>query len=187
MDTDITISVKEAMNTDLKTVGPDASSYDAARTLKKNNIGCLIIVEKGAPIGIVSERDICYRVVAANKMPKDVKIKEIMSSPLVTIDSRKTITDASELMVKKNIRRLPVVEKGKLVGIITAKNILQISPKMIEILKEVSRINSEGYGNVQPALDRGTCEICNDQMVPIYEVDGVYVCESCMEDMSGEE
>lgn len=187
MDTDITISVKEAMNTDVKTTSPDASAYEVAKTLQAEKIGCLIIVEKGQPVGIVSERDICCRVVAANKVPKKTKVKEIMSSPLVTTGPKETITDASELMVRKNIRRLPVMENGKLVGIITAKNILQISPKMIEILKEVSRINSVGYEVTKPTLERGTCERCNDQMVPVYEIDGVYVCESCREDMPGGE
>jgi signal-transduction protein with cAMP-binding, CBS, and nucleotidyltransferase domain len=148
--------------------------------------GSVVIVEDNRPIGIVTERDIVFGVVAKDKKPSDVAVRDIMSSPLKYVSPDMTLKQASRIMAKNNIRRLPVIENGKLVGIITNKDILAISPEMLEILEELSRINAS-QPESRENLDKGTCEACGDYMVALYEVDGSYVCESCREDMLGGE
>jgi len=94
--------------------------------MKKLSVGCVIVTEKGSPIGIITERDFVTKI-AAEGRPLFTEIKEVMSSPLITIDSEETIWEASELMKEKLIHKLPVKENGKIVGIVTTSDIVRIS------------------------------------------------------------
>ncbi|MEE9474099.1 MAG: CBS domain-containing protein, partial [Candidatus Hydrothermarchaeaceae archaeon] len=108
MDTEIL--VKEAMTKTIKTVSGDIPVSEAAKTMEKNNIGSVVVVKGKSPVGIVTERDITYRVVALDKKPSTVKVSKIMSKSVKTIGPNTTITEASKIMAKYNIRRLPVIE-----------------------------------------------------------------------------
>ena len=185
MDTEV--KVGEAMEPNVITIGPEASVDEAAKLMAKNNIGCVVVVEAEKPVGIVTERDICFGVVANDKKPSKVGVGEIMSTPLKTADPNMTLKQASRVMAKNNIRRLPVIERGLLVGIITNKDILAISPETIEILEELSKMNAGEASNIKEVPDKGTCEVCGAYMVDLYEVNNIYVCESCREDMLGGE
>ena len=105
----------------------------AAKTLYEQE-GCSIIVtrnDKGirTPVGIVTERDIIFRVVAQNRGPFKVTLKDIMSAPLIAIDSEKSTKDALTIFKQKKINRLPVVGKnGELVGLVTTRMIVQKLP-----------------------------------------------------------
>lgn len=180
------VKVGEAMEPNVVTVDKKAPVNTVAKMMAEKKIGSIIIVEDIKPIGIVTERDIVFGVVAKDKRPSDIKAKDIMSAPLKYVSSDMTLKQASRIMAKYNIRRLPVIENGKLVGIITNKDILAISPEMLEILEELSKINASEPAS-RESLDRGTCEVCGDYMVALSEVNGTYVCESCKEDMLGGE
>jgi CBS domain-containing protein len=181
MDTDI--RVREAMTTNVVTVTKDTSVMKAAKIMLDKNIGSVIVVEDYRPVGIVTERDISYRVVAKDKKPSRVKIGEIMSSPLITVKQNTTLTEASKIMARHNLRRLPVIEGNKLIGIITNKDIVAIAPEQIEILKELSRMKEEPIEKEVP--ENGTCENCGEYGVKVYEVNGIFVCESCREELGG--
>lgn len=181
------VLVRDAMTQKIVTVDASATSDKAAKLMAKNGIGCVVVVKNGKPLGIVTERDISYRVVAKNKLPNGIAVKDIMSKPLKTITPDKTLTEAGRLMVKNNIRRLPVVENKTLVGIITDRDILAIAPHTIEILKELSSGLEEREPSTKEVPEKGTCEVCGDYAVTVYEVDGTYMCESCKEDRLGGE
>ncbi|HDY74254.1 MAG TPA: CBS domain-containing protein, partial [Euryarchaeota archaeon] len=102
------VRIREAMSTNLITARPDATVVEVARIMSEHKVGSIIITENGDNEGIVTERDICYKVVGVGKDPKTVFAKDIMTTDLVTIPSEKTITDAAKKMVKKGIRRLAV-------------------------------------------------------------------------------
>jgi len=89
-----------------------------------NNIGAVIVVSGGNPVGIITERDMIEKVVRAGKDPSKIRAEEIMSSPLISIEANKTIKDALILMRDKKIRRLGVTRKSKLVGIVTERRLL---------------------------------------------------------------
>ncbi|MCK5698897.1 MAG: CBS domain-containing protein, partial [Candidatus Aenigmarchaeota archaeon] len=95
-----------------------------------NNISSLLVKEKGEFIGIVSEKDIINKVVAEELYPGDVKVREIMNRPLVTIPEKETIEKAVELMKKKGIRRLAVTEGGRIVGLISETDITRQLKKL---------------------------------------------------------
>ena len=94
-------------------------------------IGSVVITREGKPIGIVTDRDIALKVCALKRNPDDVTAKEIMSSPLHTIEPDASLEKACKLMADKGIRRLPVIEGDKLVGIISVRNILTRNPACV--------------------------------------------------------
>ena len=102
------------------------SLQEAAEHMKKLNVGCVIVTESNNPIGIITERDFVTKI-AAEGRPLFTEIKEVMSSPLVTIEPEETIWEASELMKEKSIHKLPVKENDEIVGIITTTDIVKMS------------------------------------------------------------
>jgi len=131
------MQVKDIMNTDVKTISPASTAQDAAKEMNKYGIGGLIVVDRDRMAGIVTERDIMRHVVAAGKDPKKVKTKEIMVKRVIMIDPEADIYEAAEIMQQNGIKKLPVLHKSSLVGIITATDIVAAQPKMIQDLSEL--------------------------------------------------
>jgi len=92
--------------------------------MAEKNIGAVVVTEKGKPVGIVTERDILKKV-CPNVSCMKVKVREIMSKPLITVDANTPIGEAVSIMVDRNIRRLLVTEGGKIVGIVTQKDLMK--------------------------------------------------------------
>jgi signal-transduction protein with cAMP-binding, CBS, and nucleotidyltransferase domain len=114
------------MSKNILTLDKSTSLQEAAEHMKKLNVGCVIVTDSNNPIGIITERDFVTKI-AAEGRPLFTEIKEVMSSPLITIDPEETIWEASELMKEKLIHKLPVKEKDEIVGIITTSDIVKIS------------------------------------------------------------
>jgi len=114
-------SVSAYMSSLFAEVAATDSVAQAARTMQKAGATEALVVSDSAPLGIVTERDILYKVVAAGSNPSIVKVREIMSSPVQTIDEGSKVAEAIAKMSKLGIRRLGVTSKGKIVGMITQK------------------------------------------------------------------
>ena len=135
------MKVNELMTRDPATVQPGSTATEAAALMKSKDCGSLPIVEGGKVVGIVTDRDIVLRVVAAKKDPATVKISEIMTKGPATIGPEATAADASKLMSDKQVRRLPVVENGKLVGMLVIGQLARHESNSAagDTLKDVSR------------------------------------------------
>ncbi|MGY5143921.1 MAG: CBS domain-containing protein [Candidatus Nitrosopumilus sp. bin_32a] len=118
--------VSDVMSKNILSLDKSTSVQEAAEHMKKLCIGCVIVNDDSNPIGIITERDFVTKI-AAEGRPLFTEIKEVMSSPLITIDSDETIWEASELMKEKLIHKLPVKENDEIVGIITTTDIVKIS------------------------------------------------------------
>jgi len=118
--------VNQVMSKNALTLDKSTSLQEAAENMKKLNIGCVIVTENNNPVGIITERDFVTRIVAEGR-PLFTEIQEVMSSPLITINSEETIWEASELMKEKSIHKLPVKENEQIVGIITTTDIVKIA------------------------------------------------------------
>ena len=118
--------VNEVMSKDVLTLDKSTSLQEAAENMKKLSVGCVIVTDENNPIGIITERDFVTKI-AAEGRPLFTEIKEVMSTPLITIDAEDTIWEASELMKEKLIHKLPVKEDGNITGIITTSDIVRIS------------------------------------------------------------
>jgi CBS domain-containing protein len=154
------IYVEEIMTRVPITGCPDLSTKELGSLMRSWKVGSIIITVEGRPVGIVTEKDLVEKVVAEDKLPGVVTAQEIMSSPVVTVCPRDSVADAGRKMARLHLRRLPVVENGELMGIITENDITRLSPTLIEITREWENINA-------PLMDRrglgafiGYCERC---------------------------
>ena len=118
--------VSEMMEKDFVVLDQSTSIIDAAKIMQRKGISSILVQDSqsGKTVGIVTERDILYRVVAEAKGIFKVNIGKIMSTPLVTIDKRSPLMDAILVMRKKGFRRLPVVDDGKIIGLVTLLSII---------------------------------------------------------------
>jgi CBS domain-containing protein len=110
---------------------------DAAKRMKENKVGCLLVVDGPRLAGIVTEDDIISKVVVEGKPPQTTPVEEIMVKEVVHISSQSTLEEAAELMTEKKIKKLPVVDSKRLVGILTATDIVAAEPKLMERLGEL--------------------------------------------------
>jgi len=131
--------VRDIMTKTLRTVKPNSSVLDAVQKMNKFNIGSILVVDGRKPVGIVTERDILRRVVELSMEPSIVKVSDIMSHPVITINPDATIEEAARLMTVRQIKKLPVVEEDGVVGIITTMDIMKAAPRMMDLFGELSQ------------------------------------------------
>lgn len=116
---------RDIMKKQVTTVDSSSTIMAAARKMNEEEIGCVIVMEKGNPIGIITERDFVRKIVV-NEKPTSILVKEVMSSPLISVDPDATIWELAEEMKLKKIHKMPVVHENKLVGIVTTTDITRL-------------------------------------------------------------
>lgn len=174
--------VKDIMTSPVITIGEDASVNEAAQLMDKNKVGCIIVTtEKGKPLGIITERDLVTRVLAKNARSSKLTVKEVMTSPLITVDPDETLSEAARRMSRLGIRRLGVIYKGNLVGIVSSKDILAITPELIELMQEKARIEQGTAVEETPWHPplAGYCDQCGQWSDDLQEIEGHFICEDC--------
>lgn len=134
--------VRDVMSRLVRTVRVDASVREAVKKMNKFGIGSVVVMQGNRPVGIVTERDVLKRIVEPCMDPRVVSVREVMSAPLTTIESTVSIEDAARLMAREKIKKLPVMEKGKLTGIVTSTDLMRIEPKLFSLLQELQRKKS---------------------------------------------
>ena len=134
----LTLKVSDVMIREVITINENATVKEAAEIMNKFEIGCLIAVRKGKAMGIITERDLLKRVVAEARDANKTKVKEIMSSPLVVVEPNMDLEEAVRLMFQMKIKKLPVVEGKRLVGLVSLTDIARFQPQMIKILKQLA-------------------------------------------------
>ncbi|MCK4398481.1 MAG: CBS domain-containing protein [Methanophagales archaeon] len=122
------LEVRDIMAYPAITEDEDVSVAEIAKEMKMSGISCVVITKGDNPVGIVTDRDIVTKVIMKGRDPGEVKAKEIMSSPLMTIESDASLGRAGKVLIEKGIRRLPVIENGELVGIVSLRNIVTREP-----------------------------------------------------------
>lgn len=116
--------VKQIMNNSVVSVDSSITATDAAKMMEDTGVGAVIVLENSIPIGIVTDRDFAVKI-AAHSYPLDTPVKRIMSSPLISIDPNSDLWIASDLMSTRNVRKLPVIDDDKVVGIITSSDLVK--------------------------------------------------------------
>jgi len=121
------------------TIDADATVMKAVSVMNENEIGCLIVTRRGRAVGIITERDLLKRVIVRSKNPKKTRVREIMTKPLIAGRPEMDLEEATKLMFKMKIKKLPVIEAhGRLLGLITLTDVARFQPQMIRILKKLS-------------------------------------------------
>jgi len=106
-------------------VSPDACVYDAIEIMAEKFVGALMVVSEGQLVGVVSERDYARKVILQGKASRETQVKEIMTSPAIFITPEQTVEDGMRIMTDKHIRHLPVVEDGKVVGVVSIGDLVK--------------------------------------------------------------
>lgn len=182
--------VKDVMSSPVITVEEETPVNQVAELMEKHGLGCVIVTGRdGKPIGIITERDLVARVLARNLKPDSIKAKEVMTTPLITIEPDVAINEAAKKMSRLNIRRLGVIYKGELVGILSSKDIISVMPELIETIEEKAKIESENLA--QRSLSEssslaGYCDRCGAWSDNLKEVNGEFVCEDCRIELESE-
>jgi CBS domain-containing protein len=140
-------SVREAMTEDPRSIGPSASVVEAARLMRDEHVGSLPITDGDTLVGMITDRDITTRVVAEAANLATTSVRDVYSEDLISVGPDKDLEEALRLMARHQVRRLPVVEDGKLVGIVAQADIaLSLSEdetKTGELVEAISE-RSEG-------------------------------------------
>ncbi len=117
-------TVKDIMTKDVVTVESNKTVFEAAALMSEKGLGCLIVVIKAFPVGIVTERDIVRRIVA-KRSSLDAKVSEVMTKTLITVEPDTSLKEAARVMSTNKIHRLPVLKQNKLVGIVAASDFVR--------------------------------------------------------------
>ena len=175
--------VKDVMTSPVATVPEDAHVDKTAQLMSSDRLGCIIVTSKdGKALGIITESDLVRRVLARNIRPSKLTAKEVMSAPLITVDPDENLTETARRMNKLKVRRMGVIYKGNLVGIISSKDILAITPELLENMQEKARIERETEveeESKESTPSAGYCERCDSWSDNLQEVEGTYLCEEC--------
>ncbi len=181
--------VKDVMTSPVIAIDEDGIVHEAAKLMDKNDVGCIIVTDKkGKPVGIITERDLITRVLSKNLLASKVKAKKVMTSPLLTIDPDETLAEAARKMSRLNVRRLGVIYRGSLVGLVSSKDILAVTPELLETIQERAEIEKEPVTDEAPAPSAlaGYCDHCGRWSDSLKDVDGQLLCEECQVELKGE-
>jgi CBS domain-containing protein len=137
-------NVRDVMTPTIQTVSPSQSLAEAAEVMKGEDVGSVPVVEEGRLAGILTDRDIVMRAVAERRDPQAVKVDEVASRELVTVEPEQDLDEALALMARHQVRRLPVVERGRLVGMLAQADVaLEAKEKNVgETVEEISKPTS---------------------------------------------
>lgn len=139
------VPIRDVMSKDVKVVRPDTTVKEVVATMNKFGIGSIIVVQSERPVGIITERDVLRRLVEPSLAPEALTARHVMTSPVITINETVSLEEAAKLMAKKKIKRLPVMNNGKLVGILTYTDIVFKVPTLLSILEEIVRPYHRSY------------------------------------------
>ena len=134
------MQVRELMTTRIVSVDPLSTVKDAALLMNKHNIGAVPVVENGSVRGMLTDRDIVLRCVAEGKDATNIKVNEICSSGAVSVKSTQSVKDAMHVMSTEQVRRLPVVDDGKIIGMLSFADIAREKSGM-ELAESISEIS----------------------------------------------
>lgn len=177
MQLETRVPLRDIMRPNATTVNDDATVARAAMAMCRDEVGSCIVLSDNLPVGIVTEEDINCKVAAKDRKPGEVRVKEVMSTPLITIGADRTVGDAANMMIKHRVRRLPIVdEHKKVVGIVTVRDILTVSTEINEVMADLIEINRI------EEIDVGMCNRCGKMSDDLRRVDNVMVCPTCREE-----
>ena len=129
------MKIRELMVENIISVSSNALVHEAVRLMNKNRVGCLLVVD--CVSGILTERDVLERIVEKGKNPRETKVSEIMTKHVTVGTPDMELADATKLMFEKNVKKLPIVEDGKLVGLVTLTDIACARARKMETLKKI--------------------------------------------------
>jgi len=136
----------EAKGKDIWSIGPQETAFKALQTMAQNNVGALLVIDKGKLVGIFSERDYARKVILKGKSSKETTVGELMTPEVFYAGLEDTLQEIMALMTAKHIRHMPVLKDGRLIGMVTLGDVVkQIISEQKFTIKELAKYISGGY------------------------------------------
>lgn len=180
------VAVKDVMSSPVRTVKERDNVTKVAKTMARNNIGSVVVVDrKRKPLGMITEKDVVRRVAAKGFHPNKINAGKIMSKPLRTVEPTLDVRDAAKRMKQLKVKRFAVMDAGRLVGIVTGTDIVEITPALIDVMEEKSRIRPIVQPRETSAL-AGYCDQCSSWSDDLKGRDGSFLCSDCISDLEKE-
>ncbi|MCD5425894.1 MAG: CBS domain-containing protein [Methanosarcinaceae archaeon] len=178
----IELPVRDVMSEKIVSIDFKSNAQCIAQKMSKHNINNIVIKKNDVVVGIITEKDLVQKILAKDIKPSTVCAENIMSAPIISIKSSENVIIAAQKMIKSNIRRLVVMENNSIIGIVTDKDILALSPDLNFILKNLIAINSEEYFPKNSEIESGICEQCSVFSNDLSIIGGNILCESCRDE-----
>ncbi|MCD4759719.1 CBS domain-containing protein [archaeon] len=172
------IKIADAMTKNPVFVNQNESVFKCVRKMVKEGIGCLLIIEEDKLLGIVTEKDLMIKALAKNIDIKKTSIGKLMSKKPIYVGPEEDLYDAMLLMSREDVRRLPVVDKGVIVGMLTHKDILTIQPGLYDIVVGKFDIRESERKSMLNGNLEGKCVSCKS-FGPLTKVGNAWLCDSC--------
>lgn len=170
------VLVRDIMNSPVITAGRSDNVVDIASKMKEHNIGSVIITENEKPVGIVTDWDV-VSVVASNLELSSIDAAKVMK-PIHTVEAGEGITEAARILRKNNIKRLGVVYKDRLAGIISASDVIAVTPELVDVVSEKAAMIRGEIGRPASAVS-GYCDDCGEWSDVLMYSEGTFTCEVC--------
>ena len=172
--------VHDCMTTKPISVSSESSLEKCAKVMCENHVGALVIKDNHKSKGLITEQDIVRNVLAKGINPLTKKVKDFMETELITIAPDDDIYEALIKMRDSNIRHLPVVENGKMMGLVTLKDVLKIEPQLFELLVEKFELREESRKPINRVIpNEGICQSCGAYAEDVKKIKGSLLCERC--------
>jgi CBS domain-containing protein len=171
------VLVRDIMNSPVISASPYDTIKDIAARMKEERIGSIIIMEKEETVGIVTDWDIVSNAVVKDVKPSLLKASEIMQK-LHTIEGEEGVTEAARMLRQHNIKRLGVVYKNKLVGIISASDVIAVTPDLVDVISEKAGLVRGEIGRSAGNVS-GYCDECGEWSDLLQYSEGTFTCEEC--------
>jgi CBS domain-containing protein len=164
------MKVREIMTTDVVTATPETTLEDVATMMRDEDTGAIPVLDGDELVGIITDRDIVIRCIAEGKDPVETTVEDVVTETLETIEADSDLDEARELMSRRQIRRLPVVEDGELIGMLSIGDVAVKSDADVgETLEDVSEGVKPSGGNAKRAARTGKTEAGKEDTVPEIE------------------
>lgn len=178
--------VKEIMTSPVYTIDQNKSAADAGKLLGKIRRGFLVVTSKRKPVGVLSDSDLIKHVIAKGGKPSKIKIKTIMTQRFVSIEPDADVLTAVRKMKRGNVHRLPVIDSGKLVGIISLTDVARTSPEMLDVLEMRLKMKEEPH-ETRVEHTSGMCDSCDNFSIDLRIIGDRWLCETCREEVEAEQ
>lgn len=179
------IKVQDTMSVNPIIIRKNETVQKAAKLMKDADVGSLVVLDENGDIeGIITENNIVFDTIAEDLNPSEVTVQAVMSSPVHTIEGDKSILECSKKMAELEVRRLPVMRNGEMVGLITENDILEISPALLDVTREYAGIKYpdeelNAYEEPKKQEISGYCESCGIYSDELTMENGRVLCPEC--------
>ncbi|MGA9170224.1 MAG: CBS domain-containing protein [Nitrososphaeraceae archaeon] len=171
------VLVRDIMNSPVISASPQHTIKDIATKMKEERIGSIVIMENEKAAGIVTDWDIVSNAVVKDVKPSEVKASDIMQT-LHTIEGEEGVTEAARVLRQHNIKRLGVVYKNRLVGIISTSDVIAVTPDLVDVISEKAAVMRGEIGRSAGNIS-GYCDECGEWSDLLQFNEGTFMCEEC--------